>query len=132
MDTFYQRAYSLISSKEAREAFNIDAEDAKLRDEYGRNAAGQRMVLARRLVESGVRFVSMTYGSWDHHENVKNGFNSQAPAFDIALARLIRDLEDRGLLESTLVMVSSEFGRTPRVNDGGGRDNEDGVEEECI
>lgn len=123
MDTFYQRAYSLISSKEAREAFNIDAEDAKLRDEYGRNAAGQRMVLARRLVESGVRFVSMTYGSWDHHDNVKNGFNSQAPAFDIALARLIRDLEDRGLLESTLVMVSSEFGRTPKINKNAGRDH---------
>jgi len=123
MDTFYQRAYGLISSKEAREAFNIDAEDAKLRDEYGRNTAGQRMILSRRLVEAGVRFVSMTYGGWDHHDNVKNGFNAQVPNFDVALARLIRDLEDRGLLDSTLVMVSSEFGRTPKINKTAGRDH---------
>ena len=123
MDTFYQRAYGLISSKEAREAFNIEAEDAKLRDEYGRNAAGQRMILARRLVESGVRFVSMTYGGWDHHSNLKKGFQTQLPAFDVALARLIRDLEDRGLLDSTLVMVSSEFGRTPKINKDAGRDH---------
>src|SRR5439155_12550504 len=65
MDTFYQQAYSLISSQKAREAFNINAEEAKLRDQYGRNAAGQRMLMARRLVEAGVRFVSLTYGSWD-------------------------------------------------------------------
>ncbi|MFT5413533.1 MAG: hypothetical protein ACI9NC_006288, partial [Verrucomicrobiales bacterium] len=123
MDTFYQRAYGLISSKEAREAFNIEAEDAKLRDEYGRNQAGQRMILARRLVEGGVRFVSMTYGGWDHHDNVKNGFQQQVPAFDVALARLIRDLDDRGLLDSTLVMVSSEFGRTPKINKTAGRDH---------
>ena len=123
MDTFYQRAYGLISSKEAREAFNIEAEDAKLRDEYGRNQAGQRMLLARRLVESGVRFVSMTYGGWDHHDNVKGNFERQAPSFDVALARLIRDLEDRGLLDSTLVMVSSEFGRTPKINKTAGRDH---------
>ena len=123
MDTFYQRAYGLISSKEAREAFKIDAEDAKLRDQYGRNQAGQRMILARRLVEAGVRFVSMTYGGWDHHDNVKNGFDRQVPAFDVALARLIRDLEERGLLDSTLVMVSSEFGRTPKINKTAGRDH---------
>ncbi|MGI9244455.1 MAG: DUF1501 domain-containing protein, partial [Verrucomicrobiales bacterium] len=123
MDTFYQRAYGLISSQEAREAFNIDAEDKKLRDEYGRNQAGQRMLLSRRLVEAGVRFVSMTYGGWDHHDNVKAGFDRQVPSFDIALARLIRDLEDRGLLDSTLVMVSSEFGRTPKINKTAGRDH---------
>ncbi|MFK7850266.1 MAG: DUF1501 domain-containing protein [Akkermansiaceae bacterium] len=123
MDSFYQRAYGLISSKEAREAFNIEAEDTKLRDQYGRNSAGQRMILARRLVESGVRFVSMTYGSWDHHDNVKNGFQKQVPPFDVALARLIRDLDDRGLLDSTLVMVSSEFGRTPKINKTAGRDH---------
>ena len=123
MDSFYQRAYGLISSKEAREAFDINAEDAKLRDEYGRNQAGQRMILARRLVESGVRFVSMTYGGWDHHDNVKNGFQDQVPEFDVALARLINDLDDRGLLDSTLVMVNSEFGRTPKINKTAGRDH---------
>ena len=123
MDTFYQRAYGLISSPEAREAFDIYKEPAKLRDEYGRNAAGQRMLLARRLVESGVRFVSLTYGSWDHHDNVKRGFEGQAPPLDQAYARLIRDLEERGLLDSTLVMLTSEFGRTPKINKTAGRDH---------
>ncbi|MFL6545703.1 MAG: DUF1501 domain-containing protein, partial [Candidatus Udaeobacter sp.] len=70
MDTFYQRAYGMISSPSAREAFNINAEPANLRDEYGRHAAGQRMLLARRLVQAGVRFVSLTYGGWDMHANI--------------------------------------------------------------
>jgi uncharacterized protein (DUF1501 family) len=123
MDTFYDRAYSLISSQKAREAFNIKAEPDALRNEYGRNAAGQRMLLARRLVESGVRFVTLTYGGWDHHAQVKNGMNQQLPAFDQGFAALIRDLDQRGLLDSTLVMVSSEFGRTPKVNRDAGRDH---------
>jgi hypothetical protein len=123
MDTFYQRAYSLISSKEAREAFDMSAEPGALRDEYGRNAAGQRMLLSRRLVEAGVRFVSMTYGSWDHHDKIQNGFGGQAPPFDKALATLIRDLETRGILDQTLVMVTSEFGRTPKINKTEGRDH---------
>ena len=123
MNTFYERAFSLIQSKEAREAFNIDAEDAKLRDEYGRNAAGQRMLMARRLVEAGVRFVTLTYGSWDMHQRVTQGMRKQLPVFDQAFARLIRDLEDRGLLETTLVMVTSEFGRTPKINKNAGRDH---------
>ncbi len=70
VDTFYNRAYSLISSQQAREAFDLEKEDPKLRDEYGRNTAGARMLLARRLVEAGVRFVTMTYGGWDHHDNI--------------------------------------------------------------
>jgi uncharacterized protein (DUF1501 family) len=123
MDTFYQRAYALISSQKAREAFDINKEDAKLRDEYGRNPAGQRMLLARRLVEAGVRFVSLTYGGWDMHANIKPGMQGQLPAFDQAFATLIRDLDNRGLLKSTLVMVSSEFGRTPKINGSAGRDH---------
>jgi len=123
MDTFYQRAYSLISSEKAREAFNINAEAAKLRDEYGRNAAGQRMLLARRLVGAGVRFVSLTYGGWDMHSSIKQGMAGQLPQFDQAFAALIRDLDQSGLLKSTLVMVSSEFGRTPKVNATAGRDH---------
>ena len=123
MDTFYDRAYGLISSREAREAFDIEKEDGKLRDEYGRHQAGQRMLLARRLVESGVRLVNLTYGSWDHHTKVADAMRGQMPAFDQALSRLIRDLEDRGLLDSTLVMVSSEFGRTPKINKDAGRDH---------
>ncbi|HEV3117815.1 MAG TPA: DUF1501 domain-containing protein [Gemmataceae bacterium] len=123
MDTFYQRAYSLISSQKAREAFNINAEPANIRDEYGRNAAGQRMLLARRLVAAGVRFVSLTYGGWDMHVNVKASMAGQLPEFDKAFATLIRDLDRTGLLNSTLVMVSSEFGRTPKVNGTAGRDH---------
>ncbi len=123
MNTFYERAFSLIQSKDAREAFNIDAEDAKLRDEYGRNPAGQRMLMARRLVEAGVRFVTLTYGSWDLHQRVTQGMRNQVPVFDQAFARLIRDLDDRGLLDTTLVMVTSEFGRTPKINKDAGRDH---------
>jgi len=123
MDTFYERAYSLISSQEAREAFNLSAEPDKLRDEYGRNTAGQRMLLARRLVEAGVRFVSLTHGGWDHHDNVKDNMRNNGAPLDVALARLIRDLDDRGLLDSTLVMVTSEFGRTPKINKTNGRDH---------
>jgi Protein of unknown function (DUF1501) len=123
MDTFYQQAYSLISSPKAKEAFNINAEDAKLRDAYGRNAAGQRMLMARRLVEAGVRLVSLTYGGWDMHNGIKAGMQSQLPVFDQAYAMLITDLAQRGLLDSTLVMVSSEFGRTPKINGTAGRDH---------
>lgn len=123
MDTFYSRAYGMISSEKAREAFDINKENDKLRDAYGRNQAGQRMLLARRLVESGVRFVSMTYGGWDMHGNIVAGINRQVPALDQAFAALIRDLDDRGMLDSTLVMVSSEFGRTPKINRNAGRDH---------
>jgi len=123
MDSFYQRAYSLLSSDKARAAFSIGDEPDKLRDEYGRNTAGQRMILARRLVEAGVRFVSLTYGGWDHHDNIKNAMTSQMPSFDQAFAALIRDLEKRGMLDSTLVMVTTEFGRTPKINNTAGRDH---------
>jgi hypothetical protein len=123
MDSFYQAAYGLISSTQAREAFDLNKESDKLRDEYGRNTAGQRFLLARRLVEAGVRMVSVNYGSWDHHSNIKSAFDGQAPSFDQAFARLIRDLDERGMLKKTLVMVSSEFGRTPKVNGTNGRDH---------
>ncbi len=123
VDSFYQRAYGLVSSKDAREAFNISAEPAKIRDEYGRNTAGARMLLARRLVEGGARFVTLTYGGWDMHGNIAGGIHSQAPAFDQGFATLIRDLDRRGLLKSTLVCIASEFGRTPKINGNAGRDH---------
>jgi hypothetical protein len=123
MDSFYQAAYGLISSDKAREAFNLNKESDKLRDEYGRNTAGQRFLMARRLVEAGVRMVSVNYGGWDHHANIKGAFEGQAPNFDIAFARLITDLEERGMLGRTIVMVSSEFGRTPKINGSNGRDH---------
>lgn len=123
MDTFYERAYSLISSPKAREAFNIGAEPAPLRDAYGRNEAGQRMLMARRLVEAGVRFVALQYGGWDMHTGIAPGMRNSMPAFDQAYAALITDLAQRGLLDRTLVMVSSEFGRTPKINKDAGRDH---------
>ena len=123
MDTFYDRAYSLISSQQAREAFNIEAEPAALRDAYGRNTAGARMLLARRLVQAGVRLVNLTYGGWDMHNAIVPGFRGKMPAFDQAFAALISDLEQTGLLKETVVMVSSEFGRTPKINATAGRDH---------
>src|SRR5262245_6782340 len=123
METFYQRAYGMISAPAAREAFNINAEPANIRDEYGRNSAGQRMLLARRLVQAGVRFVSLTYGGWDMHANIAQGIRQQLPAFDQGFAALIRDLDRTGMLDSTIVMVSSEFGRTPKINPTAGRDH---------
>ena len=123
MNTFYDRAYSLISSQQAREAFDIAAEPAAIRDEYGRNQAGQRMLMSRRLVAAGVRFVSLTYGGWDMHSGIANGMKNQLPAFDQAFAALINDLDRNGLLNDTLVMVSSEFGRTPKINQTAGRDH---------
>jgi uncharacterized protein (DUF1501 family) len=123
VDTFYQRAYGLVASVDAREAFNIDAEPSPIRDAYGRNTAGQRMLMARRLVEAGVRFVTLTYGGWDMHDNINGSIRSQVPAFDQAYAQLIRDLDGRGLLKDTLVCIASEFGRTPKINATAGRDH---------
>ncbi len=123
MGTFYQRAYDLLDTPAAKEAFDISKEDGKLRDRYGRNPAGQRMLMARRLVEAGVRLVTLTYGSWDMHQNITSSFRTQMPTLDKALATLIDDLSQRGLLDETLVMVSSEFGRTPKINPDAGRDH---------
>ncbi len=123
LDTFYNRAYSLISSQKAREAFDLEKEDPKLRDQYGRNTAGSRMLLARRLVEAGVRFVTMTYGGWDHHDSIDRNMKRQVPALDQAYAALIRDLDQRGLLDSTMVCLCSEFGRSPKINQTSGRDH---------
>ncbi|MDP3851471.1 MAG: DUF1501 domain-containing protein [Luteolibacter sp.] len=123
MDAFYQHAYKLIASEKAREAFNLKAEPDAIKDEYGRTEAGMRMLLARRLIEAGTRFVSLTAGGWDHHDNLKAGIETQLPPVDKAIASLIRDLERRGMLDSTLVMVTTEFGRTPKINPTGGRDH---------
>lgn len=123
VDTFYQRAYGLISSEKAREAFDISKEPDALRDAYGRNTAGARMLLARRLIEAGVRFVTLTYGGWDFHDNIDGNTKNQLPAFDQGFATLINDLESRGLLDSTLVCVATEFGRTPKINGTAGRDH---------
>ena len=123
VDTFYQRAYHMVSAASVREAFDLEKEPANVRDMYGQNQAGSRMLMARRLVEAGARFVTMTYGGWDHHTNIKGAIEGQVPSFDQAYAALISDLDQRGLLDETLVCVASEFGRTPKINNDAGRDH---------
>jgi arylsulfatase A-like enzyme len=123
-DTFYQKAFELITSPRAKKAFNLHAEDPRLRDRYGRTALGQGCLLARRLIESGVRFVTVTNGGWDTHQNNFRSLRDRLlPALDAALSSLLQDLSDRGQLDSTLVVCISDFGRTPKVNPSAGRDH---------
>jgi len=123
LDSFYQRAYGLISSPQAQQAFDLEREPVEIKEEYGRTQAGMRMLLARRLVEAGVRFVTLTYGGWDHHDRIEQNMRRTMPPFDQAFAALVRDLDRRGLLASTLVYVATEFGRTPKINPTAGRDH---------
>jgi hypothetical protein len=128
MGEFYQQAYKLISSPQARQAFSLDGEPEAMTRLYGesKNPHGvisRQLMLARRLVEAGVRLVTVMYGGWDHHQRIKEGVNDGMPAFDQAFAGLITDLDQRGLLDSTLVMVTSEFGRSPKINENAGRDH---------
>jgi hypothetical protein len=123
-DTFYQKAYNLVTAPHAKKAFNIQTEDPRLRDRYGRHSLGQGCLLARRLIEAGVRFVTVTDGGWDTHQNNFTSMKSRLlPRLDGAVSSLLQDLSDRGLLESTLVGVLSDFGRTPKVNPSAGRDH---------
>ncbi len=123
MDSFYENAYGLLDTKSATEAFDLNKEDEKTKEKYGKNPAGMRMLLARRLIEAGTRFVTVTYGQWDMHQNIENGIKNSLPSFDQAYATLINDLDDRGMLDSTLVIVGTEFGRTPKINADSGRDH---------
>jgi len=124
LDTFYQKAYSLMTSQKAKEAFDIRREDDSLREAYGMTSLGQCCLLGRRLVEAGCRFVTIENGHWDTHRKNTEGLRDLlVPSFNQALPALIRDLAVRGLLDSTLVVVSTEFGRTPRINQLAGRDH---------
>ena len=133
MDEFHARAFDLLSSTGARQAFDIDAETAATRDRYGRHAFGQSTLLARRMVEAGVRLVHV---NWVRHDNGKGGQGYDThghhlatarddllPPTDAAFSSLVEDLDARGLLDETLVIMMGEFGRTPRFNDAGGRDH---------
>jgi Protein of unknown function (DUF1501) len=126
MDSFYQKAYDLLKSPAARKAFDIAAEPESLRERYGRTPVGQGALLARRLVESGVRFVTVAKG-WLNYDTHGDNFNTMKkallPEFDRAFAGLLEDLHDRGMLDTTLVIAMGEFGRTPKVNDAAGRDH---------
>jgi hypothetical protein len=125
LDAFYADALDLVTSDKARQAFDIKQEDDKLREEYGRNDLGQSCLLARRLVEAGVTFVSIQAGGgWDTHgNNFTELKNRLLPTFDRAIAGLVTDLDRRGLAKKVLVMAMGEFGRTPRINPGAGRDH---------
>jgi uncharacterized protein (DUF1501 family) len=113
----------MITGPRARRAFDLSLEDPRLRDRYGRTRIGQACLLARRLVEAGVTFVTVVDGSWDHHGQVFAACRRQLPPLDAALASLVEDLDERGLSERVLVLVWGEFGRTPRINGQGGRDH---------
>ncbi len=122
-DEFQQRAAALVLSKDARSAFAIDRDGEKLRDRYGRTTFGQSCLLARRLVERGVRFVTVNNGGWDHHAKIWDGLGRRLPEFDQGFSALIEDMDERGLLADTLVLAFGEFGRTPRINKDAGRDH---------
>ena len=128
LDEHYQHAFELLTGADVRAAFDINAEPAALRDAYGRHEFGQSALLARRLVERGVTFVTVNTQPWDHHGTANRfatarGAKLLLPPFDQALAALVRDLIDRGLYEKTLIVAMGEFGRTPRMNDAAGRDH---------
>jgi uncharacterized protein (DUF1501 family) len=119
LDRFGRDAVSLVTSPAARAAFDITREDPRLRDRYGRHTWGQSALMARRLVEAGVRFVTLTFGGWDYHSSLERGMKNVLPVLDHAVGSLVDDLDRRGLLDSTLVIVMGEFGRTPRMNTTG-------------
>src|SRR5262249_3095794 len=128
MDAFHRQAFDLITSTRVRDAFDLSREDEKVRDRYGRHLWGQSALLARRLAESGVSFVPVELFGWDNHiDNFELLKNTQLPPFDQAYAALIEDLDRRGQLDRTLVLVWGEFGRTPRINGSAGRDHWPGV-----
>ncbi len=123
-DRFYQQAYDLITSSAAKKAFQIDEEPASVRDRYGRHRFGQSALVARRLIEAGVRFVSVETHWWDTHQNnFKDLRESRLPNLDQWWSALLEDLDQRGLLSNTLVVWMGEFGRTPTVNGQAGRDH---------
>ena len=123
-DQYLQQSVNLVLSSPAQAAFDLSREDKKVRDEYGRNDFGQRLLMARRLVEVGVSWVTVNSGGWDHHTKLFEAYKGDSVRnMDRGVAALIRDLDQRGLLDSTLVVLLGEFGRTPKVNKDAGRDH---------
>ncbi|MER3415192.1 MAG: DUF1501 domain-containing protein [Gemmataceae bacterium] len=139
VDEHFERAYRLISSRQAREAFDLSKEPPAVRDRYGRTRFGQCCLLARRLIEAGVRFVTVNMFetvfdeiTWDIHgsrpfTDINEMARLVAPNFDRAYSALLEDLHERGLLSQTMVLAMGEFGRTPKINPAGGRDHHPGV-----
>jgi uncharacterized protein (DUF1501 family) len=129
LNSYQQRAFGLLSSPATSQAFDLAGESASVRDRYGRTQFGQSCLLARRLAEAGVPIVNVHYcrtpaGSWDTHgKHFAQMKQSLCPTFDQAFAALVTDLDERGLLDRTLVLANAEFGRTPKINGGAGRDH---------
>jgi uncharacterized protein (DUF1501 family) len=124
LDEHYKTAFTMITAPETKRAFDIGSEPAAVRDDYGRTSFGQRCLLARRLVQAGVRFVTVSDPGWDHHQDCFNGLKkTRMPAVDQALPALLIDLERAGILDTTLVVWMTDFGRTPKINAASGRDH---------
>ncbi|MCA9091781.1 MAG: DUF1501 domain-containing protein, partial [Planctomycetaceae bacterium] len=119
LSAFDQQAFDLVTGSAARSAFSLDDEADALRDSYGRNSWGQSVLLARRLVEAGSTIVTCHFGGWDSHWNHQGTMEKHLPKVDLAVSGLLTDLDQRGLLDKVMVVVCGEFGRTPRMNDGG-------------
>ncbi len=127
MDHFYQKALDLVSSPAAKRAFDLGAEPGRVRDAYGRTTGGQGALLARRLIEAGVRLVTLFHGGYDTHSDNDKSNKKLYPEFDQAFSTLLEDMDARGLLDTTLVLAMGEFGRTPEINHSAGRDHWPGV-----
>jgi len=130
-DRYTQQAYEVLMTGSAQRAFNLDAETPAMRDRYGRDSLGEKALLARRLVEAGSTFVTVSgaWGYFDHHGDevkwggIKKGLTPLLPTVDRTLHAIVTDLEDRGLLDSTLILMMGEFGRSPTINKNAGRDH---------
>lgn len=124
LDEHYQAALNMITAPETKRAFDLEKEDPKLRDRYGRNKFGQSLLLGRRMLEAGVRFVTVTDGGWDTHANNFEALKGHLiPRMDQGIPELLIDLEQRGMLDQTLVVWVTDFGRTPKINSASGRDH---------
>ena len=129
-DAFYEQAYRLMTSRQAKAAFDLSREPDAVRTRYGRGRLGASCLLARRLIEAGTRFVTVVDGGWDTHTQIFKALpdsrfpgSGKLPALDLAYSALLTDLRERGLLDTTLVVLMGEFGRTPKINSNGGRDH---------
>ena len=122
-DDFQKRAAGMVLSSSARQAFALDEEADRVKDRYGRTTFGQGCLLARRLVERGVRWITINHGGWDHHAKIYESLDKKLPELDWSLSAFLDDMRERGLLENTLVAVFGEFGRTPTLNKDAGRDH---------
>ncbi|MEQ8852008.1 DUF1501 domain-containing protein [Gimesia sp.] len=123
LDTFKQQALEMVTGERVRKAFDLNSEDNRLRDQYGRHQYGQSALLARRLVEAGSSCVTINTGYWDHHNDIEKGLETHLPPLDQAMATLIEDLEARGMLDDVMIFCAGEFGRTPMINGHAGRDH---------